>query len=102
MQPQGVQSKVLQVFMLLLAPAAIMLLKLRTVPVARAHTPSQKNFVFCADPQAVERHVRSLQSWLYPTLINLKHGNGQPVVKLFGRHHGRDHHIQSCIFQVGA
>lgn len=43
--------------------------------------------------------MRSLQSWMYDSLTNLKHANGQPVVKLFGHHHTRDFTRQSCIFQ---
>lgn len=50
--------------------------------------------------QAIERHVRSLQSWLFEALVTLHHANGQPLLKIFGQHHLRDHSTQSCIFQM--
>lgn len=50
--------------------------------------------------QAVERHVQSLQLWLYQALTELRHSNEQPLVKLFGQHHLRNVSVQSCIFQA--
>jgi hypothetical protein len=44
--------------------------------------------------------VQSLQLWLAEALTELHHGNGQPVIKLFGQHHRRDVSVQSCIFQA--
>ncbi|WIA16844.1 hypothetical protein OEZ85_013779 [Tetradesmus obliquus] len=36
--------------------------------------------------QAVSAHVESLRQWTYSQLLQLCHSNGQPLVRLFGRH----------------
>eukprot|EP00775_Hariotina_reticulata_P009006 gene9006-9179_t len=48
--------------------------------------------------KAVEAHTSSLQAWTYAALLRLKHSNGQPMVRLFGRHDDPKH--QSAIFQM--
>ncbi|WIA34679.1 hypothetical protein OEZ86_012993 [Tetradesmus obliquus] len=47
--------------------------------------------------EAIYAHTRSLQQWTYAALQQLRHGNGQSMVQLFGRHD--DPSRQSCIFQ---
>lgn len=36
--------------------------------------------------QAISAHVESLRQWTYSQLLQLRHSNGQPLVRLFGRH----------------
>lgn len=35
----------------------------------------------------IQAHVESLRSWLYEKLISLRHSNGGPLVRIFGKHH---------------
>lgn len=34
----------------------------------------------------IQKHVHTLNEWLYHRLSSLKHSNGQPLVKIFGKH----------------
>jgi hypothetical protein len=34
----------------------------------------------------VQAHVTSLTSWLYEALSKLKHSNGRPMLRIFGKH----------------
>eukprot|EP00878_Enallax_costatus_P026190 GHUV01028075.1.p1 GENE.GHUV01028075.1~~GHUV01028075.1.p1 ORF type:complete len:310 (+),score=81.90 GHUV01028075.1:356-1285(+) len=47
--------------------------------------------------KAIHAHTSSLQAWTYAKMSSLKHSNGAPVIKLFGRHD--DTSKQSCIFE---
>eukprot|EP00879_Flechtneria_rotunda_P008156 GHRR01008543.1.p2 GENE.GHRR01008543.1~~GHRR01008543.1.p2 ORF type:complete len:328 (+),score=138.53 GHRR01008543.1:2759-3742(+) len=48
--------------------------------------------------QAIDAHVNSLRVWTYQQLLQLKHSNGRPLLKLFGRHQDGSTQ-QSGIFQ---
>ena len=45
-----------------------------------------------ADMSAVTEHVWGLTHWLYNELKNMKHSNGRPVFKIYGKHDDKDAH----------
>eukprot|EP00803_Ostreobium_quekettii_P001179 evm.model.scf_2321.2 EVM.evm.TU.scf_2321.2 scf_2321:18238-20607(-) len=46
----------------------------------------------------IQPHVMCLTEWLYERLQALKHSNGQPLVRVFGKHDNPDHRdVQGCI-----
>ena len=39
---------------------------------------------------AIKRHTSAIRAWLYEQLAALRHGNGAPLLHIFGRHHRPD------------
>jgi hypothetical protein len=52
----------------------------------------------CCLMQAISAHVESLRQWTYGQLLQLRHSNGQPLVRVFG-HHAEGPQQQGGIFQ---
>lgn len=53
---------------------------------------------------AVQRHTEALRAWAFEALTGLRHSNGAPIVRVFGKHSAPGHaEVQGPIlnFQVG-
>eukprot|EP00798_Chlamydomonas_sp_ICE-L_P024132 gene24132-9714_t len=46
----------------------------------------------------VQSHTAALTDWTYNALSNLKHPDGKPVLKIFGKHDAKDKEVQGPIF----
>jgi len=42
--------------------------------------------------EAVQRHVRALTEYAYDTMSSLRHSNGAPMLKIYGKHHMPNRH----------
>jgi len=52
----------------------------------------------CGGIKKIQEHVQCLTEWLYDKLTSLKHSNGRPLVKIFGKHGRSDSsQVQGCI-----
>ena len=40
----------------------------------------------CGGMLSIQRHVHTLSEWLHRRLSSMRHSNGQPIVKIFGKH----------------